>query len=163
MDIHLPGENGIAISRRILVEYPAVKIIALSSDSRLALINEALQAGLSAFVRKESNSEEMVRAIRSVLDNRVYLCPDVASMVVADYMNTIGEKTVSESKPTLTDRESLLLKLVAEGRRNKEIAEALDVEVKSVETFRSRLMKKLGCASSNELTRYAIREGYITP
>lgn len=159
MDILLGGENGIEVSRQILAEFPSIKIIALSSESHLKLIHEALQAGVSAYITKSAAPEELMRAIAVVLDHRVYLCPEVANEVVNDYMNVLGMTTIPAAKPTLTDRERGLLKLVAEGKRNKEIAEALNIGVKSVETYRSRLMKKLGCASANELTRYAIREG----
>jgi DNA-binding NarL/FixJ family response regulator len=160
MDILLDGENGIELSRQILAEFPSIKIVALSSESHLKLVHEALQAGISAYVIKSSAPEELLRAIATVMDHRIYLCPEVASDVVNDYMNVLGMATIP-AKPKLTDRERQTLKLVAEGKRNKEIAEALKVGVKSVETFRSRLMKKLGCASANELTRYAIREGIV--
>lgn len=159
MDIHLKDESGIEVSRVILAENPSVKIIAYSSDSDLTLVNEALHAGVSGYVTKENTSDELIQAIRSVLDHRVYLSPGISTLVVNDYIKIQNEQTVPVSKPTLTDRELQLLKLVAEGRRNKEIAEALDVTVKSVETYRARLMKKLGCASTNEMVRYAIREG----
>lgn len=159
MDIHLPGENGIEISRRIRSEFPSVKIIALSSDSDMHLIQNALQAGISGYVIKASAPEELIRSIAEVMDHKVYLCPEVSSLVVNDYMNLVGNRTVEPSKPLLSERERSLLKLIAEGKRNKEIAELLSVAPKSVETYRSRLMKKLGCSSANELTRYAIREG----
>jgi DNA-binding NarL/FixJ family response regulator len=162
LDLHLGGENGIEVSRRILADFPAVKIVVLSADSNLALVTEALQAGVSAYVVKDNASDELIRAIRSVMDQRTYLCPEVASVVVANYMKALADKTIPASKPLLSDRERQLLKLVAGGKRNKEIAETLGVGLKSVETYRSRLMKKLGCASPSELTRYAIREGIVT-
>ena len=159
MDIHLAGENGVEVSRRLLAEFPSLKVVVLSGDWHLDLVREALQAGVSAYVIKGQPPAELVRAIRTVLDHRMYLCPEVAALVASDYLKTLGEKSVPASKPLLTHRERLLLKLVAEGKRNKEIAEALSVGVNSVETYRARLMKKLGCASANELTRYALREG----
>lgn len=82
-------------------------------------------------------------------------------MVVQDYMKLVINRSAPE-KPALTERERTLLKLAAEGKRNKGIAEALQVGVKSVETYRSRLMRKLHCAGAAELTRYAIREGITT-
>jgi len=159
MDIHLAAENGIEVSGRILAEFPTLKIVVLSADSDLAIVTEALQVGVSGYVTKVSGPAELIRAIEAVMDHRIYLSQEVSSVLVRDYMKTLGGKTIPASKPILTDRERHLLKLVAEGARNKEIAEALNVGVKSVETYRSRLMKKLGCASANELTRYALREG----
>lgn len=159
MDIHLAGENGIDLSRRLLADFPTLKIVVFSGDSSLKLVREALQAGVSAYVTKGQAPAELVRAIRFALDHRIYMSPEVADVVVEDYMKALGEKTIPASKPLLTDRERLLLKLVAEGKRNKEIAEVLGVGAKSVETYRGRLMKKLDCANANELTRYALREG----
>lgn len=163
MDLHMAEGGGIAASRLILAEFPKIKIIVLSSDSKLALVTEALQAGASAYVLKENASDELVRAIRAVMDHRMYLCPELASAVLGNYMGTISDKAIPSSKPLLTDRERQLLILVAAGKRNKEIAEILGVTLKSAETFRSRLMKKLNCASSNELSRYAFREGIAQP
>lgn len=161
MDILLGQENGIEISRQILAEFPSVKIVILSSELQLSVIRESLQAGVSAYVIKTAAPEELLLAIAAAMDNRLYLCPQVASEVLNDYMNMMKVTTIPALKPILTDRERHLLKLVAEGKRNKEIADALNVGVKSVETYRSRLMKKLGCTSSSELVRYAIKEKII--
>lgn len=158
MDVHLPDTDGIETSRQILAEFPATKIVALSADPDLALVNAALQAGVAAYLTKDCGPDELLKAIRAALENRIYLSPDVASVVVHDYMRTVIHKSSSD-RPRLSDREQQLLKLVAEGKRNKEIATVLNVGVKSVETYRSRLMKKLGCSSTVELTRYALREG----
>lgn len=158
MDVHLPGESGIEVSRQILAEFPKTRIIILSADADLSLVHQALLAGVSGYVTKTNGWEEVLRAIRTVLDFRLYLSPEVASAVVNDYRDTLNGKPAL-GKPALSERERLLLKLVAEGKRNKEIALTLGVAVKSVETYRSRLMKKLDCASAADLTRYAIREG----
>lgn len=158
MDIHLPGINGIETSREILANHPGVKVVALSADPDLTLVNAALQAGVSGYLTKDCGPAELLQAIRSAIDGRIYLSPDVASVVVNDYMRGLGDRR-SSSRPHLSEREQHLLRLVAEGKRNKEIAGILNVGVKSVETYRSRLMKKLGCASTVELTRYALREG----
>lgn len=161
MDVHLPGPSGIETSRRILQEFPEVKVVVFTGETCLSTVRQALQAGVSAYLTKEGSPDELVRAIREVLDGRVYLSPSIASVVVQDYMNEVVHRTASP-KPVLTVRDRLLLKLVAEGKRNKEIADELQVEVKSVETYRSRLMRKLNCSSPADLTRFAIREGIIT-
>jgi DNA-binding NarL/FixJ family response regulator len=161
MDVHLPGESGIEVSRKILTEFPKIRIIILSADPDLNLVHQALLAGVAGYVTKTNGWEEVLRAIRTVQEFRVYFSPEIASAVVNDYRDTLNGKPAS-GKPSLSERERLLLKLVAEGKRNKEIALTLDVAVKSVETYRSRLMKKLDCASAADLTRYAIREGITT-
>ena len=159
VDIHLSGENGIDFARQILAAQPSTRIIVLSANSSLNLIHNALQAGVLGYVTKMNAAEELLRAIHSVLDHCIYLSPDVASAVATGYLKLQEGNIVPASKLLLTERERCLLKLIAEGRRNKEIAEELGIALKSAETFRSRLMKKLGCANTNELIRYALREG----
>lgn len=162
MDVHLPGENGIEISEKVAGEFPGTKVVMLSADTDLATVQRALQAGVSGYITKNSPPEQLVRAIHEAMDHRVHLSPEVAAVVVQDYLKQVVQRS-APVKPALTERERLLLRLVAAGKRNKEIAEALQVGVKSVETYRSRLMRKLKCGSPAELTRYAIREGIATP
>jgi DNA-binding NarL/FixJ family response regulator len=163
MDLHLPGANGVEITRRILAEFPAVKVIALSHDGSLELVLQALHAGVSAYLLKENGTDELLRAIRAVMDHRLYLSPEISSSVTTHFMRSYVEKRAVPASVILTERERLLLRLIAEGKRNKEIAGSLAVAAKSAETYRSRVMKKLGCASTAELVRYAIREGIIQP
>lgn len=161
MDVHLPGENGIEIAAQVLAESPRTKVIILSGDTELATIQKALQVGVSGYITKSDPPEEVIRAIQEVMDQRVHLSREVATSVAQDYARAMTSRATPE-KPLLSERERLLLRLVAEGKRNKEIAEALQVTAKSVETYRSRLMHKLNCNSAAELTRYALREGIAT-
>lgn len=160
MDIHLPEESGVEITRQILAEFPSVKVIAISGDPAVDLVLLALRAGVSGYFFKGNGSNELIRAIRTVMDHRLYLSPEVSSAVI---LNFIESCTHAAARPAvvLSERERLLLRLVAGGRRNKEIAEALSVTVKSVETYRSRLQKKLGCHNTVELVHYAIRENIV--
>jgi DNA-binding NarL/FixJ family response regulator len=158
MDIHLPDINGIEATRQVLKVLPAIKIVIFSCDPARSLADQALQAGARAYVLKSNDLEELVRAINLVMEGRLYLSPELNSDILEDYRESLLERA-KPSKPFLSQREKQLLRLVAEGRRNKEIAEALKMNVHSVETYRSRLMKKLGCSSTAALTRYAIREG----
>ena len=103
---------------------------------------------------------ELMRAVELVMEGRLYLSPEVSAGILEDYRKSLVEAP-SPSKPLLSEREKELLRLIAEGRRNKEIAESLAVTVNSVETYRTRLMKKLGCANTAELVRYAIRGGIV--
>ncbi|HLP78401.1 MAG TPA: response regulator transcription factor, partial [Candidatus Paceibacterota bacterium] len=162
LDIHLPDESGVEIARHILAEFPAIKVIALSSDEQLDIVLQALQAGISGYIIKQNGTDELVRAIHSVIDNHLYLPQELSSAVIKNFMKFIPSAKSAQNGVILKDRERLLLQLVAEGRRNKEIAENLGVAPKSVETYRSRLMKKLGCAGTANLVRYAIREGIVT-
>jgi two-component system, NarL family, response regulator NreC len=162
MDIHLSNECGIEAGRRVGSEFPKTKIIALSSDANPQTAVKALRAGFSGYVLKENSVEELIRAIREINSGKIYLCPAVSTVVTQCLMENMSQDEEVIGKPELTERELQLLKLVAEGKRGKEIAEILQVNPKSIETYRSRLMKKLGCSSIADLTRYAIREGLIS-
>jgi len=158
MDVRLVGEDGVEASARIRSAFPGTRILVLSSDTSLATVKRAMQAGVSGYLTKNGSSEELVTAIREVMDHRLFFSPEVASVVAEDYMKIMVSQS-APAKPVLTERERLLLRLVAEGKRNKDIAGVLGVGVKSVDTYRSRLMRKLKCGSPAELTRYAIQEG----
>ncbi len=160
MDVHLPDISGLEASRRLLAQFPATKIIIFSADADRELVDAALQAGVCGYILKDTIPEELIRAIRLVMEGRLYLCPEVASSVVNEYMKMLASAPPS-SQPPLTDRERQVLRGIAEGLQNKEIAGRLNVSPKSVEKSRARLMIKLGYRSVAELTRYAIREGII--
>jgi DNA-binding NarL/FixJ family response regulator len=158
LDIHLPDLNGIEVSRQILAEHPAVKIIVFSSDANRLLVDEALQAGVCGYLLKNAAADELNRAISTVLEGRLYLCPELASSVISDHIKRIAS-TTAPSKPILSERDRQILRFVAEGLPNKEIADRLKVGINSVEKYRSQLMRTLGVRCSAELIRYAIREG----
>jgi two-component system, NarL family, response regulator NreC len=162
MDIHLPDMNGMEASRKILAELHLVKIIIFSSDVSRALVEEALHAGISGYILKTSTPEEIVQAMTAVIGGKLYVSSDVSAEILKDY-GGIPSSTDEKSNSSLSERETQLLRLVSGGRRNKEIAETLELSVKSVEASRSRLMKKLGCGSSAEMIRYAVREGIAQP
>lgn len=161
MDMYLPDKSGVEVARELLAEFPSVKVVALSGDSTVELVLQALRAGVSGFIVKENGSDELFRAIHTVMDHRLYLSSSVSSDVILKFLEPSGPGPVKSAGLMLSERERWLLRLVAAGKRNKEIAVALAVTVKSVETYRSRLQKKLGCASTADLIRYAIREGII--
>jgi len=155
MDIHLAGTDGIDASSRILAAHPATKIVVLSAETTPDIVNRALQSGVSGYVIKEEAGDELIRAIQTVLTDRFYLCPAITTALIRAQSFT----TPPPVALTLTDREKEVLYFVASGLRNKEIAEKLNLSVKSVEANRSRLMTKLGCSSAAELVRFAVREG----
>lgn len=159
MDVHMPEMDGIEASRQILSELPATKIIIFSSDAARALVDEALQVGVCGYLPKEGAVEELLHAIGLVMAGKLYLSPEVSGDILTDYRKSLQ----GEGEPSLSDREKHLLRLVAEGRRNKEISAELNLGIKSIEAYRARLMKKLGCSSSAELVRYAVREGIAKP
>jgi len=156
MDIHLSVSDGLEASRRILEARPATKIVILSAEIAPETVNLALQSGVSGYVLKEAAGEELIRAIKTVLSERFYLCPSITTALI--HAQQFGAKP--SITPNFSDREKDLIRFIATGLRNKEIAEKLKLSIKSVEANRSRLMAKIGCASTAELVRYAVREGF---
>jgi DNA-binding NarL/FixJ family response regulator len=162
MDIHIPEMDGIETTRQMLALQPAIKVIMFSGETSRSFIDSALQAGACGYLSKTSALEELLQAIDAVMEGRLFLSSEVSAGILEDYRKSLAA-VPEPPKPPLNDREKQLLKLVAEGRRNKEMADQLGVSVKSIEASRSRLMQKLGCASSADLIRYAIREGIAQP
>lgn len=160
-DIHLAGEDGIEVAGRILAACPATKVVFLSSDADFALVRRALDVGGKGYLLKDNAAQDLLRAIEAALQGGIHLCPEVAAALVRDYRRT--SEAPSAPPPRLSDRENAVLRLLAEGLRNKEIAARLKVGTKSVETYRSRLMKKLGYHSLADLIRHAIRDGLVPP
>ncbi len=158
MDIAMPEMNGIEATRRLTGEMPEIAVLILSMHSARRYVVEALTAGAKGYLLKECASEELVRGIRTVAANETYLSPQVAGLIVKDYMKRLSENHTSPPV-FLSSREREILQLVAEGKNTKEIAFTIGVSGKTVETHRQQIMKKLNLYSVAELTRYAIREG----
>jgi DNA-binding NarL/FixJ family response regulator len=159
MDIHLPDMNGIEVSREILARFPHTKIIIVSGDPDLTYINQALQAGVLGFLSKESASEELPRAFASVIQGKRYLCPSSNAIFLEQYAQ--GASRAANPKPTLSQRELQVLHGIVNGRRTKEIADELGIAGKTVETHRRRLMKKLDCAGTAQLVRFALEQQLV--
>jgi DNA-binding NarL/FixJ family response regulator len=159
MDVSMPDLNGIEATRKLLKANPRIKVVALSGHANREFVREMLKAGASAYVLKSRAYEDLVRAIREVMNEKKYLSPDIARGVVDEYVemsSSLGEKPAFV---VLTDREREALQLIAEGKSTKEAAAALGVSIKTVETHRRNIMEKLNLQSVAELTKYAIREG----
>ena len=158
IDISMPGLNGIDATKQIHQDCPNVKVIVLSmrSDSRAVL--EAFAAGASAYLLKEAAFEEVVVALKVVVQGKTYLSPAIAHLVVR---NSVEHWSTSsgQMRRGISGRERVILQLVAEGRSSKEMAASLFVSVKTIETHRKQIMDKLNLHSIAELTKYAIREG----
>jgi two-component system, NarL family, response regulator NreC len=158
MDLNMPDLNGFEATRKILKESPRVKIIALSMHSDKRYVTRALQAGASGYVLKDNAFDELTKAIERVMQNRIYLSPEINQVVVKDYL----EKSKQLDQPAyavLTEREREVVQLIAEGKSTKEIAAILKISVKTVETYRQRTMEKLNINNIADLIKFAIREG----
>jgi DNA-binding NarL/FixJ family response regulator len=158
IDISMPDLNGIDATRQIVRDDPQVKVIALSMHSDKKYVKEMLSAGACGYLLKDSAFEELGAAIATVLKNKTYLSPQITDTVVKDYVSE-NAPSGSVASTALSTREREVLQLIAEGKATREIAAALYVSVKTVETHRKQIMDKLGLNSIAELTKYAIREG----
>jgi len=161
MDIAMPDLNGIEATRQIIAALPGTKIIALSMHADKRYVMEMLKAGASGYVLKDNAYEELACAIHTTLGNRTYLSPQVAEIVIGDYVQ-LAQTTNSSVFSTLSAREREVLQLLAEGNSTAQIADRLVISVKTVETYRQHIMVKLNIRNIAELTKYAIREGLTT-
>jgi len=157
MDIAMPDLNGIEATKMIIKANLGTKIVALSMHSDKRYVIGMLQAGASGYLLKECAFKDLVNAVRSVMAGQIYLSPQIAGVIVKDYIGK--RKKNNDSFQILSDREREVLQLLAEGKTSKEIAAKLFVSNKTVGTFRQRIMEKLDLHSIAELTKYAIREG----
>lgn len=158
MDVAMPDLNGIEATRQIIAEQPNVKVIALSMHSDRRFVSEMLRAGASAYLMKDCAFEELATAIRTVVENKVYLSPGIAGIVIENFIRQTS-KSESSVFSILSDREREVLQLMSEGKTTKDIASHLNVSIKTIETHRTNIMTKLDIHSIAELTKYAIREG----
>ena len=160
MDINMPNMSGIEATRQIKEQLPGVKVLTLSVHSRGSLISEIIEAGASGYLPKTSAGDELVGAIRTVMQGHTYISPKVMDSVV-DYMRTDKQNPVAAST-ALNPRERQVLCLVANGKTTKEISDCLNLSGRTIEFHRQKIMEKLDIHSIAELTKYAIQEG-LTP
>lgn len=162
LDLGLPDKSGIEVTAEIRAARPATKIIVLTGSNTESAARDAIMAGADGFIRKEDAAGELVRAIHVVLAGQTYLSP-AAATAVARALRQPSAPVAAAEVPRLTEREQEVLRILAEGRSYKEIASRMKVSVRTVETHRARLVRKLGYGTRAELVRYAVRLGLIKP
>jgi two-component system, NarL family, response regulator NreC len=160
LDLMMPGLNGLEVARQVHKNSPKVGIVVLSMHDDEGFVLEALANGVSAYVLKDSNSSDLVLAVREVAAGRRYLSPPLSDRAIETYQQMAKIGTMDKHE-TLTTREREVLQLSAEGHTNSEIAARLGISPRTAETHRSRLMHKLGLHSQADLIRYALRRGII--
>jgi DNA-binding NarL/FixJ family response regulator len=158
MDVAMPDLNGIEATRQIVAALPGAKVIALSMHDDRRFVLNMLKAGASGYMLKDCAFKDLAKAIRVVMSNKTFLSPEVADIVVKDYLSTT-QPIESSAFNLLSPREREVLQLIAEGKTSALIGELLHISVKTVETHRQQIMVKLKIRSIAELTKYAIREG----
>jgi DNA-binding NarL/FixJ family response regulator len=160
MDVSMPGVNGAQATSQLKQTCPNVKVLALTVHEDKGYLRLLLEAGASGYVLKRAAAEELIHAIRTVSTGGVYLDPTLAGKVVGSFVRAPAGKSAPEGGD-LSDRESEVLRLIAAGYTNKQIASQLDVSVKTVETYKARSMEKLGLDSRADLVRYALQRGWL--
>ncbi len=158
MDINMPGLNGADATRKIVADNPLAKVIALSMYSDKRYITGMLKAGVKGYVLKTAMFDELATAINDVMSGKLFLSSRIAHLVTHMFI-ALMEKEDEAAPSPLTGREREVLQLIAEGGKTKDIADLMNVSVKTVETHRRRIMEKLNIHSIANLTRYAVREG----
>ena len=160
LDLIMPGLSGLEITRRLSQSHPNTRIVVLSMHSNEAYVIEALRNGASGYVLKGSEAGELVQAIHEVLANRRYLSPPLSERAIETYLEKAAGAPL-DAYETLSPREREVLHLAAEGHSSPEIASRLFVSVRTVESHRLNLMRKLSLRTQTELVRYALRRGIL--
>ena len=160
MDVSMPEMSGAEATARLRQECPQVKVLALTFYEDKSYLRQMLEAGAAGYVLKRAAIEELVHAVRTVAAGGSYLDPTLAGKVISSYFN----QDPSDGKAAggeLSERESQVLRLIAWGYSNKEIGWKLNISVKTVDTYKLRLMEKLNLRSRTDIVRYALRQGFL--
>lgn len=160
MDIAMPGTNGLEATRRIKARWPAMQVLVLTMHRSDEYFFEVLKAGASGYVLKAAETNELISAIRAVARGAVFLYPTMARQLLQDYLNRLDDPEAGV-QPALTPREKEILRLMAEGYSNKEIAEKLVVSPSTIHSHRTNLMKKFNLDSRHDLIQYARQRGLL--
>jgi two-component system, NarL family, response regulator NreC len=160
MDISMPGMNGLVATRTLKKLQPDTAIVTLTRHSDDAYLQELLRAGVSAYVLKQSAPTELIQAIRAAAAGRQYLDSALTAKVTAAFLAREGKKP-GKGSGTISERESAVLRLIASGHSNKEIATKLLLSVKTVEAHKANAMRKLGLNGRIDIVKYAVLQGWL--
>jgi DNA-binding NarL/FixJ family response regulator len=160
VDVMMPGLNGLEVTRQVRQRVSRTRVIVLSMYSNEAYVLEALRHGAAGYVLKDAPADELVHAVHEVVAGRRYLSPPLSERAIEPYLQK-AQDTVLDPYETLTTREREVLQLAAEGRTNGDIAAALYISPRTVETHRANVMRKLGLQNQADLIRYALQRGLL--
>jgi len=168
VDIGMPGLNGLELAVRVGREVPGTRLVILSMHGTPAHVAQALRAGVSGYLLKDAAADELPLVLRAVMRGETYLSPAISKQVVTGFLGRAGAAPAAgdgegEAPDVLTSRQREILQLVAEGKSTKEVAQMLNLSVKTVETHRAQIMDRLGIRDLAGLVRYAIRTGLVSP
>jgi two-component system, NarL family, response regulator NreC len=160
MDISMPGTSGVVATRQLKELRPNLPIVSLTRHADQTFLEELLRAGASAYVLKQSPHSELLRAIRAAAAGQQYIDPALTHHLAAPFASQERKRT-RRASPTLTDRETEVLRFVSQGHSNKEIAARLDLSNKTIEVHKANAMRKLGLSGRIELLQYALHVGWL--
>jgi DNA-binding NarL/FixJ family response regulator len=160
MDISMPGMNGLVATRRLKQQLPGAAIVTLTRHADDAYLQELLRAGVSAYVLKQSAPAELLQAIRAAASGGQYLDSALTARVTAGFLGKPGRRA-SRPGATISDRESEVLRLIASGYSNKEIAARMSLSVKTVEAHKANAMRKLDLNGRIDIVKYAVLQGWL--
>jgi len=164
LDLSMPELNGLDATRRILAAHPQTCVLILTAHESEQLVREVLNAGARGYVLKSDAGRTLVRAVEALLEGQTFFTSKVARLVLEGYLRggtAAGTSETPEAGQLLSGREREIVQLLAEGASNKEVARALGISVKTAETHRSNIMRKMQFASLSDLVKYAVRNKII--
>jgi DNA-binding NarL/FixJ family response regulator len=163
IDIAMPSLNGLEAVRQIVKAVPQAKVLVLTMYDSDPLIQQVLQAGARGYLLKSDAGRDLVSAIDALRRNKTFFTPKVSQMVLDGYLDKSPKEKQADNEESLrlTSRQREIVQLLAEGKSSKEVAAVLGLSVKTAETHRANIMRKLDCHSVTELVRYAIRNHII--
>ena len=161
LDIGMPNLNGLEAARQILKADPQIKVLILTLHDSDQVVQDVLNAGASGFLLKTDAARDLVVAVEALRRNKVYFTPKVAAMVLDGFLRKKEWASGTPARTRLTPREREIVQLLAEGKSSKEVAVALGLSVKTVETHRSNIMRKLDLHSVSDLVLYAVRNNIV--
>ena len=159
MDVSMPEMNGVQATRQLRSQCPDVKVLALTVHEERSYLRDLIEAGAAGYILKRSAAEDLVHAVQVVARGDVYLDPSVTAVVLGKLSRTRPPNDSSGLE--LSDRETEVLQLIAQGHSNKEIAGRLKISIKTVETYKARSMEKLGLTGRADIVRFALQKGWL--
>lgn len=162
MDLSMPDMNGLEATREILKNNPGIEVLILSMHESEQMVHDVLGAGARGYILKRDAGNDLITALEALRQHKLFFTSRVSEVVLGGYLGrTAAEAPAQGASSRLSPRERQIVKLVAESKSNKEVANILQISVKTVESHRANIMEKLGLHSVTELVRYAIRNNIV--
>jgi DNA-binding NarL/FixJ family response regulator len=161
IDLAMPELNGLTATREILRALPKTEVVLLTMHNTEQVIREVLESGARGFVLKSDAGQNLVAAVKAVAAGKPFFTPNVADVVLKGYLRFNSKSGSRANLPVLTTRELQVVQLLAEGKANKAVANAMQISVKTVEAHRSNINRKLSIKTTSDLVRYAVRNGIV--